>query len=286
MRVLSWRSLLLVPADNEALLQRAFTTAADAVVLDLEDGVAAAAKTKARECIPAAARALAVAGIGVVVRINVAWRAVLADLEVAVSTDVHAIMVPKVEGAERLATLDEMMGEFEVERGMDQDRTGIVALIESPAALPLLPAIAASTRVIGLALGTEDFCLALGVAPTPAALDLPSRYLAAAAARRSQMALAVPISIAEFRDIEAYETAASAGATYGVSGAICIHPAQVKAANACFGVSDADREDAKRVLTAWASAQAVGRAVTSLDGRMIDLPVAERARQLLERTTR
>ncbi len=93
----NWRSLLFVPADNQACQQKALTLGADAVILDLEDGVAAAAKAQAQQHIAQAAKALRDAGIGVVVRINSNWRAVMEDLAFAVDADVQAIMVPKVE---------------------------------------------------------------------------------------------------------------------------------------------------------------------------------------------
>ncbi|MBL4893649.1 MAG: hypothetical protein JKY59_02075, partial [Emcibacter sp.] len=146
-----------------------------------------------------------------------------------------------------------------------------------------LPEITRIDRVIGLALGTEDFCLELGVAPRPDVLDLPARQIAFAAAKRNQMALAVPISIAEFRDMAAYGTAADLATNFGVTGAICIHPAQVKTANDCFQ-PDADAvAEARKILDVWKDAQTQGQAVASLDGKMIDLPVAERAKALLQK---
>ena len=283
MRMPAWGSLLFVPADDEARCAKACRAGADAVILDLEDGVAPAAKAAARARVAPAARALAEAGVAAVVRINAPWRAALADLEAAVGADVAAVMVPKAEDGARLAVLSDMIGELEAERGLEAGSTSLVALVETPAALARLPDIAAAPRVVGLALGTEDFCLGLGVAPTPAALDLPSRQIALAAAARGQMALAVPLSITQFRDIEAYRAAALAGAATGVNGAICIHPAQAAAANACFAPAEAELADARRVLDAWERAQAGGLAVTALDGRMIDLPVAERARRLVAR---
>lgn len=276
-----WRSLLFVPADNPSRQQKAATVGADAVILDLEDGVAADAKASAREGIAAAATQLHDAGVTVTVRINTGWQAVMADLNAAVCPAVSAIMLPKVESAAHAEVIGEMLGEFEVERGLPLGSIGLIALIESPAGLTALDDIAKVERVIGLALGPEDFSLELGVCPTPNLLDYPARQIALAASSRHLMALGVPISIAEFRDMDAYTAAAVHGAEIGINGALCIHPNQVTAANQCFKPSDEAIEQAKAILDAWEQAKQQGQAVTALNGQMIDLPVAERAERLL-----
>ena len=150
-----WRSLLFVPADNPSRQQKAVTVGADAVILDLEDGVAADAKASAREGIAAAATQLHDAGVTVTVRINTGWLAVMADLNAAVCPAVSAIMLPKVESAAHAEVIGEMLGEFEVERGLPLGSIGLIALIESPAGLTALDDIAKVERVIGLALGPE-----------------------------------------------------------------------------------------------------------------------------------
>lgn len=277
-----WRSLLFVPADDVKRCAKARGVGADAVILDLEDGVAATAKDLARQRLGDTISALSEAGIGTVVRINVAWRAALADLDAAVAAGADAVMVPKVEDAARLRVLGEMLDELESVRGRGIGTTSVVALVESPAALAVISELAAAPRVTGLSLGTEDFCAALGVASEREALELPSRQIALAAAKHKQMALAVPFSIARFRDTEAYAAAVRASVAWGVTGALCIHPSQVGIANQCFSVDETTRASALRVLDAW-EARAHGEAVVSLDGRMIDLPVVEQARRLLAR---
>jgi citrate lyase subunit beta/citryl-CoA lyase len=278
----AWRSLLFVPADDRTRCAKAARAGADAVILDLEDGVGASLKVEARGQLALAVRELGSAGASIVVRINVEWRAALADLEAAVIAGVRAMMIPKVNHPARLQVLGEMIGELEQARGLPIGATGLVPLIESPASLAAITLIAAAPRVIGLGLGSEDYCLELGVAPSRQALDLPSRLIAAAAAP-ALMALAVPYSIAAYRDIDGFHGAALASAMYGVTGALCIHPGQVKAANDAFSTSEAQCEEARRLLAVWSQAQAAGRAVASFDGRMIDRPIAERARAILAR---
>ena len=278
-----WRSLLFVPADDASRRGKAAVSGADAVILDLEDGVADAAKPAARAGLADAARMVAAAGPAVVVRVNAGWLAVIEDLRAAIGPDVRAVMVPKVEDTARLTALSGIIGELEAERGLPPGHTGLIVLVESPVGLAVAAALAACPRVIGLALGPEDFAASTGVAPTPSLLDLPSRQVALAAAAHGCMALAVPLSIAQFRDVDACAAAAVKGAEYGVTGALCIHPNQVRVANQAFQPGVAQVELARRVMAAWDAAQAVGMAVTSLDGAMIDLPVVLQARALLAR---
>lgn len=275
--MLRWRSMLFAPADNAQRCAKAVRAGADAVILDLEDGVASAAKHAARAALADAVGDVRGQGVAACVRINGAWMLAVEDLRAAVGAQADAIMVPKVESAHDLCVIAAMLAE------LHGAPLPIIALIETPRGLAQTQAIADLPFVAGLALGTEDFSLAMGVEPSRAVLDLPARQLALAAAGRGLMVLAVPFSIARFREEEAYRATAGEAAAYGVNGAICIHPKQVTVANEVFGLSPAAREEAQRIWAAWEEAQAQGLSVGSLDGRMIDLPVAERARKVLAR---
>lgn len=277
-----WRSLLFVPADQPRLLEK-LPRGADAVILDLEDSVALASKAGARAGMSAVVADLAARGIDILVRINAPWRLAYADLEAAVVDGVRAIVVPKVEHADRVRSIAEMIGEIEGERGLVVGAIGVIALVESPVALPRLYDIAAIDRVVGLAFGSEDFSMQMGVTPSPASLVLPCQSIAVAAAAAGIMALGLPVSLANFTDLGQYEAGAQLAREIGMTGALCVHPAQVPIVNAAFSISDAEREDAERTVAAWEEAVARGEAVVALDGRMIDLPVVNRARMMLRR---
>lgn len=251
---------------------------ADAVILDLEDAVPADAKVGARAALPDAIAMLAGQGQPVVVRINGPWREAMADLEAALCPGVAAIMVPGCERADRLTVVAEMVAELAADRALGAV-PGLIALVESAAGLVNLPALAAVPQLIGIALGSEDLALDMGVDPGTGLLDLPSRQIALAARAHGLMALAVPISIAVYADGDAYRAAAESGRSWGVSGAICIHPAQVHIANETFQASERDRDAARAIVQAWAGRGSSG--VVSLGGRMIDLPVVQRAQRLL-----
>lgn len=275
-----YRSLLFVPANDAKRLERAHERGADAVILDLEDSIAPEAKQGARAGLRAAAESLAARDVVVFVRVNASWREAMADLEAAICPAVRGIVAPKVDDAARARGVGEMIREVERARAM-APATELIALIESASGLRNAAAITDMEGVSGLALGSEDLCLELGVAPRPEALDLPCKLLALAAAPRRLMALGLPVSIAEFRDLEAYRRAVSQARCIGMTGALCIHPAQVAALNSGFAPSATEIEEAKAILAAWKAAVAEGRAVASHAGRMIDAPVAERARRVL-----
>lgn len=276
-----WRSLLFVPADDAPRLAKVTTRGADAVILDLEDAVAMDRKAPARQSLATAIPMLADAECPAIVRINSRWRDVVEDLNAAVRPGLSAIMAPKVEDGARLSVIGEMIGELAAERGMTET-PGLIALVESPAGLMRIEAIAATPGVIGLALGSEDFSLALGVPPSPASLDLPCRNLALAAAVREQMAIGLPVSIATIRDEAAWTNGIAAARAIGMTGALCIHPAQVAPVNAGFAPSAAEIEQARRVIAAWDNA--AGASVITVNGRMIDLPVVLAARTTISRS--
>lgn len=277
----AWRSLLFSPATDEARLAKAHTRGADALILDLEDALPADAKVAGRAAAQVWIERLAGLGQDVVVRINTPWLMAVADLDAVVRPGLKALLVPKAEDAGQLSVIAAMVGELEAERGLPAGGIGLLALIETPAAFSRLAEIAAVERVVGLALGPEDLSLSLGAPPSPLTLDLPCRLIALAAANRGLMALGAPISIAEFRDLEAYRGAVETARGMGLSGNLCVHPHQVEVVNAVFAPQAAEVADARAVLAAWQAGE--GKGVVALEGRMIDLPVVERARRVLAR---
>lgn len=276
-----YRSLLFVPADDDKRVAHVHERGADGVILDLEDAVAPEAKDKARAGVRATAEALGAKGAVVFVRINAPWRTALADLDAVLGPAVTGVIAPKVRDAAQARTMGEMLRECEAAHGVDAGATQLIALIESVAGVHNAMAIAGVANVSGLALGSEDFCAEVGVAPGGGVLDLPCKLLALAAASRGLMALGVPISIGAFRDTDAYRAAIAQARAIGMNGALCIHPAQVEIANAGFTPGVTELAQARAIVAAFMTAQAAGRAVTSLDGRMIDAPVVAQARRVI-----
>jgi len=282
--VREWRSALFVPANAKERIAKAHLRGADAIILDLEDAVLPAAKDDARSQLGVAVGVLSAEKVPVLIRVNSSWRELAADLGVAIPAGVRGLVIPKVEGYERVWAIADMVGEFESQLGLESGAIGLFALIEHPAALNSLDRITRIPRVRALGLGSEDFALAMGVAPTASILQPACQALAFAAAERGLAAYGLPISLAEFNDLEAYRAAAVQARAMGMTGAMCIHPSQVPVLNAVFAPSAKEILEAQRVVSAWQTAVAEGRSVVALDGRMVDKPVAERARRLLDRS--
>ena len=276
-----WRSLLFVPADNSRQIEKASSRGADALILDLEDAVAPPGKPAARKGLPGVIDALAGQGAEILVRINSGVADLDADLDAAIRVGVQALVVPKVEDPADLRAIDARLTEAETARGLPVGGIGLVALIETPGAVFRLPDIATAPRLIGLALGSEDFALSLGVVPSAACLQLPCQMLALAAAAQGLMGFGLPHSIADFTHLDAYRAAAISAAAMGLTGGFCIHPAQLPIINDVFGVSATEVDWARGVLAAWEAAQRSGASVIALDGQMIDKPVVERAQAIV-----
>lgn len=274
-----WRSLLFVSNPKHAA--KAGERGADGIILDLEDAIALADKPRARAELAATAAMIRAQGVDVLVRINAPWLMALDDLNAAVMAGVSAIVVPKAEEAGRLQVLSDLIGEMEADRGLPVGAIALLPQVESSQALVALDAMLAVERVAGLALGPEDFALSLGVKPTAECLDLPCRMIALAAALAGKMALAMPISIAAYQDLEAWAAAASRARAMGCTGAMAIHPAQVAGIATSFAPSEAERAEAEAILTAWD--QRGDRGVIALGQKMIDLPIVNQAKRLLGR---
>lgn len=277
------RSFLFVPANDAKRIARVHERGADVVILDLEDAVAAVDKDEARAGVGSIARDLAAKDVEVFVRINAGWTAAFEDLKAAVIPSVRGIIAAKVSSAAQARVLGEVIREIETARGLKFGSVELIALVESVEGLQHASEIAAVSHVTGLALGSEDLSVELGVAPNADSLDLPCKQIALAAAPRGLMALGAPVSIAEFHNLDAYAAAMEKARRIGLSGVFCIHPVQVEVANARFAPSETEINEARGVLEAWAQAEREGRAVVAYNGRMLDAPVVARARRLVDR---
>jgi citrate lyase subunit beta/citryl-CoA lyase len=264
-----------VPANNPALIAKAPRQGADALIIDLEDAVPLAQKPAARLALPEHGPGIGATGMDILVRVN---NSDLLGQDVdALPHETVAVVLPGTESVDELRALDALLVKCEQAHGLSSGVIGIVPLIESPAALFSIHDIAAGPRVVGLALGSEDFSLALGAPPSAISLTLPAQLVCLAAASAGVMAFAVPFSIAAYGDEIGWADAAETAKGFGATGGLCIHPTQVKILNNVFLPTDAELGWAANVIAAWAQAQDSGRGVVTLDGRMIDRPVFERA---------
>lgn len=274
--------MLFIPAHEERFIAKAHLRGAEAIILDLEDSVPPDAKGVARSSLGFAAARLKEHGLAVIVRVNRDLANCVADIEAAVIADVDAVMLPKVNGPEHVALIDEFIGETEACAGLDHGAVGVVALIETPAALAVASQIASvSPRVVGLALGTEDFSAACGFEPTFQNLFGPCQQLIFGCRSHHVPAYGLPGSIASFADTEAFGQSANRAKEMGFEGVLCVHPAQIAAVHEVFRPTEPELAYARRVVAAFEEAASAGQGAVALDGEMIDRPIVMRAKALL-----
>jgi citrate lyase subunit beta/citryl-CoA lyase len=276
MQLKAARSLLFLPATSPQLLSRATQRGADALIVDLEDAVAPERKAEAREL---AAQAVAhLAGTTqVLVRVNAEPALLRADVDALPLTGIDAVMLPKVESAQQVQALAALLAGRPFAAPV-----AIVALIETPLGVMQIQHIAtAHSGLVALGFGSEDYAAELGVSPAPQSLSWPAQAVSHGAHAYGLVAWGLPGSIAEIENMDAFGDLVRQSRAFGFTGTVCIHPRQVPVANAAFSPTPEERAWAHKVLAAADAASAAGLAVVSMDGRMLDRPIVERARRLL-----
>jgi len=279
-----WRSLLYVPVNVEKYVEKAHTRGADCIQLDLEDSVPAAEKAHARRLVVPAARRVRQGGADVVVRINSPLENALPDIEACVAHEVDGIAITKTSGESYVRRIDDVISALEAKRGLPEGRIKLIAMVETPAAFFEMPAIARSSpRLVAMNIGGEDFALEAGMEPTEETLLMPKQQMIFAARAAGLIPLGFIASVAGFGDREAFRRMVRRSRQFGFMGAGCIHPGQVPIVNEEYSPSPDEIALARRILSENEKAEASGRASFALDGKMIDVPVVERARRLITR---
>ncbi|MGH7102519.1 MAG: HpcH/HpaI aldolase/citrate lyase family protein [Acetobacteraceae bacterium] len=279
-----WRSALYVPVIVERFVAKAATRGADAIILDLEDSIPPDKKERARAQVAAAAGIVGAGGADVLVRVNRPWRLLVRDLEAALSPGVAGLMLPKIESAEHLRLIAEIVDEIEAERKMAPGHTKLVAMLETPGSIFRAEAIArAHPRLVGITVGAEDLALSSGMLPEAEGLLFPKQQAIFAARAAGILPLGFLGTVAEFADLEAFRRTIRRSRGLGFAGAAVIHPSQIGILNEEFSPEPAEVEGARRMLAAYARAAAEGLGAITFEGRMIDVPVVRRAEALLAR---
>lgn len=273
------RSLLYVPAHSERFVAKAHERDADAIILDLEDSVPADRKDAARLMLVDSVASVRQGGARVFVRINTPDNDQVADAVAACRAGADGLIVPKVQSAQDIDALVTILEH--VERDGPCSPMGLIALIEDAGGLLDSRAIAGAPRLIGLALGGEDFALSIGAEPMPEVLRLPKLMVHYAAKARGLMSLGLLRSIADYSDHDGIEAAAREASIHGFDGATCVHPSVVPLLNVGFVPSAEQRAWAKRVV----EAAETGEGAFVIEGKMVDAPVIARARLILARST-
>lgn len=282
------RSLFFVPGGESRKLERARSSGADTLLLDLEDSVALGEKDRARELVAEFLRAGETGGAEPAVRVNPPGTPFFeADLEAAVTSGAAAILLPKSERAQTLLAVSEKIALLE-ERSPRQAPVALLALVESAAGIVHAAALpSAGRRVEALCFGHADFSrdMGLSVADASTGVVLHARCSLAIAARASGVA-PIDTVFLDVRDEAAFRRDAELGLRLGFEGKLCIHPSQVAIANDVHTPNADEIAYAQRVLAAAAAARAEGKGVFTVDGKMVDVPLIEAQRRVVERARR
>lgn len=279
------RSMLFVPGDSERKLEKAKASPADALILDLEDAVAADKRPRARELMRDYVNGWT-GRASLWVRINpVGSEDYRHDLEAVAAARPAGIVVPKPDSPDTLRVLDRDLTPLESKHGIAQGAIWVMPVAsETPAAALTLPEYRnPPPRLAAITWGAEDLSAAVGASTNRdddgafAFTYRMVRSLCLLAAKAADVQ-AVDTLYADFRDRAGLERYARAAQREGFNGMLAIHPDQVETINAAFTPSTADVEHARRVVEAFSQ----GAGVASLDGKMLDQPHLKQARKVLE----
>jgi citrate lyase subunit beta / citryl-CoA lyase len=285
------RSFLFAPGNVPRRVEKALGLEADAVIVDLEDSVAASDKAPTRQPVAEAfsrqrrARAY--------VRVNAAsTEYCYADLHATLGKGVDGVFLPKVESAAELHAIDWLMANLERERGIAEGTLDLVPQIETAAGMQRIDRIVqarhlrtyrAPWRVKRLAFGAADYGNELGLSPTleePELDDARARIVLASRAAGLEAPLDSPWF--HLKETAAFQRALERSRRRGFQGRLCIHPEQIAPVNAAYLPSAEELERAARIVAAFREAEAKGAAAIQVDGQMVDYPVAHRAQALLD----
>jgi citrate lyase subunit beta/citryl-CoA lyase len=281
------RSWMFVPGHRQKMIDKALGLNADAIMLDIEDGVAPNEKDAARKNIgDSLGRAKAPGTPARYVRINAIGHARMdADLEAVVRPGLEGLVCPKVDTAEEVRKVDAILNEKEPQNNLAKGRVKLLIAVESPRGLLNAPAIAAaSPRIVGIIFGAEDFGREIGL-PTVRegeARDLIYARSAIVIAAASAHVQAVDGVWVDLNDSQGLLDFAKQSRQLGFSGMSCIHPSQVDAINKTFSPTAEEIDYCQKVLQAFEEANARGDGSIAFGGQLIDRPIIERARRTLD----
>jgi citrate lyase subunit beta/citryl-CoA lyase len=278
----TWRSLLFVPVTSERFVAKAHTRGADAIILDLEDAVAPSEKARARQLVAEAAATVSQGGADVLVRINRPWRLAVRDIEAVVALHVRGLVLPKLESAEQVLALTEIVAEVEQERGVPAGHTVFLGRVEGPKGLLAVAEIAAAhPRLVAIGLGSTDFGAATGIAVGGPGNASASFQVAVAATAAGRVPLGLTAQITDFGDIDGFRRVAEESRAMGFRGAPCVHPAQVPILNEVFSATADELARAARIVEEYERALANGVGAITVGDEFVDVPIYEQAKRLL-----
>ena len=272
------RSVLYMPGANTRALEKARSLPADALIFDLEDAVAPDAKEAARTNVVLAAQSKAYGKREIAIRCNglaTEWGA--ADIEAIATSGADAILVPKVESAAEVTHVVSLL-----DTAGAPPTLAVWAMIETPKAILRAEEIAGShPRLALFVMGTNDLVKDMRARHTPMRLPMVTALGLGMLAARAYGLTILDGVYNDIRDVEGFRAVCQQGLEMGFDGKTLIHPSQVEPCNEVFAPSAAELEMADKIVAAFKAAQAEGKGVVTVDGRMIENLHVEQAERAL-----
>ncbi|HDR1923908.1 TPA: citrate (pro-3S)-lyase subunit beta [Pasteurella multocida] len=279
------RSMLFVPGSNAAMLSNSFIYQPDAIMFDLEDAVALKEKDSARLLVAHALQHPLYQEMETIVRINsLESEFGLLDLNAVVRAGVDIVRMPKTERAEEVIALDQAITEIEQACGREVGSTKILAAIESALGITQANHIAtASSRLIGIALGAEDYVRSLKTERSADGIELLFARCSILQAARATGIQAFDTVYSNVDDEAGFLQEAGLIKQLGFDGKSLINPRQIELLHHLFSPTQKEVDYANKIIAAAQVAEQQGLGVVSLNGKMIDAPIIERAKLVLQR---
>ncbi|AJI94127.1 citrate (pro-3S)-lyase, beta subunit [Yersinia ruckeri] len=279
------RSMLFVPGANAAMVSNAFIYQADAIMFDLEDSVILREKDAARRLVFHALQHPLYQEIETIVRVNALDSIYgLADLEAVVRGGADIVRLPKTDSAQDVIDMEREIERIEGECGREIGGTGLLAAIESAQGITQALAIAqASPRLMGIALGAEDYVRNLRTERSPEGIELLFARCSILQAARAVGIQAFDTVYSDANNEAGFLQEAALIKQLGFDGKSLINPRQIELLHNLYAPTQKEVRHAQAVVEAAEAAEAEGRGVVSLNGKMVDSPVIERARAVLQR---
>lgn len=279
------RSVLYVPCDSEKMIKKSLGTPADLILLNLEDGVAVSRKDTAREQAVGAMTRLDFGNREIVVRINsLECETGKRDLAAIAPCRPDGICLPKIETPAEIRQADASLGELEFRCGIPAGSLKLHAMIESAAGvLGARDIAAASPRMASLIFGSADYSADVRCMPGADRSELLLALQMIVTGARASSVDAIDAPCFDLRDSALLRREASQARRFGFDGKSALHPGQLAAINDIFAVTPEEITWAERVLSELNDAEARGRALSTLEGRLIDNPHRAAAERILQR---
>lgn len=273
------RTMLFMPGNNPAMVQDAAILGADSIILDLEDAVSLTEKDSARILVREAIKTVDYSEVEVVVRINPLTTEFAAeDIDVIARVKPDALMIPKAT-EEELEEVSRKLDTIEAEEGFENKSIKLMPIVETAYGVEnVYNIIKASDRVVAVLLGAEDLTSDLGIKRTKEGNEILFARNRVAVACRAMKVDSIDTPFTDTNDFEGLKKDIILAKSLGMTGKASINPRQIDTIHSIYAPTEAELIHAQRVLDAMEQAESEGKGVFSLDGKMVDAPIINRAK--------